>query len=71
MKWLQKLNETSNESEKIKLTESFVKSARIIGLLESCYQGCFTVDVNHQEIERLIDLRKMAKKIKTTILQTK
>ncbi len=52
----------SNESEKLKLTESFVKSARFIGLLESSYEKWFAVDVNHQEIERLIDLRKIAKK---------
>lgn len=51
----------SNESEKLKLTESFVKSARFIGLLESSYEKWFAVDVNHQEIERLIDLRKIAK----------
>ncbi|WP_265025451.1 cysteine--tRNA ligase [Wolbachia endosymbiont of Rhagoletis indifferens] len=59
-----KINKMSNESEKLKLTESFVKSARFIGLLESSYQEWFAVDVNHQEIERLIDLRKIAKKNK-------
>ncbi|WP_264707061.1 cysteine--tRNA ligase [Wolbachia endosymbiont (group A) of Acrocera orbiculus] len=59
-----KINKTSNENEKLKLTESFVKSARFIGLLESSYEKWFAVDVNHQEIERLIDLRKIAKKNK-------
>ncbi|MFP3029815.1 MAG: DALR domain-containing protein, partial [Wolbachia sp.] len=59
-----KINKMSNESEKLKLTESFVKSARFIGLLESSYEKWFAVDVNHQEIERLIDLRKIAKKNK-------
>lgn len=59
-----KINKMSNESEKLKLTKSFVKSARFIGLLESSYQEWFTAGVSHQEIERLIDLRKIAKKNK-------
>ncbi|NSX83457.1 cysteine--tRNA ligase [Wolbachia endosymbiont of Atemnus politus] len=59
-----KINKTSNEREKLKLTESFVKSARFIGLLKSSYEEWFTVGVSHQEIERLIDLRKAAKQNK-------
>ncbi|WP_395462700.1 cysteine--tRNA ligase [Wolbachia endosymbiont of Cantharis cryptica] len=59
-----KINKTRNENEKCKLTESFVKSARFIGLLQSSYQEWFTAGVSHQEIERLIDLRKAAKQNK-------
>lgn len=59
-----KINRTSNKNEKLKLTESFVKSARFIGLLESSYQEWFTAGVSHQEIERLIDLRRTAKQNK-------
>ncbi|MDM8335596.1 cysteine--tRNA ligase [Wolbachia pipientis] len=59
-----KINKTSNENEKLKLIESFVKSARLIGLLESSYQEWFTTGANHQEIERLIDLRRAAKQNK-------
>lgn len=58
------INKTSNEYEKLKLTKNFVKSARFIGLLESSYQEWFASDVSHQEIERLIDLRKVAKQNK-------
>ncbi|MDF0607788.1 cysteine--tRNA ligase [Wolbachia endosymbiont of Onchocerca gibsoni] len=59
-----KINKTNNEHKKLKLTESFVKSARFIGLLKSTYQEWFTVGVDHQEIERLVNLRKAAKKNK-------
>ncbi|QOD38353.1 cysteine--tRNA ligase [Candidatus Wolbachia massiliensis] len=59
-----KINKTSNENKKLKLTESFVKSARFIGLLESSYQEWFTASISHQEIKRLIDLRRAAKQNK-------
>lgn len=59
-----KINKTNNEHKKLKLTESFVKSARFIGLLKSSYQEWFTVGVDHREIERLVNLRKAAKKNK-------
>lgn len=58
------INKTSNEYEKLKLTKKFVKSARFIGILESSYQEWFASGVSHQEIERLIDLRKVAKQNK-------
>ncbi|QIT36636.1 cysteine--tRNA ligase [Wolbachia endosymbiont of Brugia pahangi] len=59
-----KINKTNNENEKLKLTESFIKSARFIGLLESSYQEWFTAGISYQEIKRLIDLRKVAKQNK-------
>ncbi|QKX02101.1 cysteine--tRNA ligase [Wolbachia endosymbiont of Dirofilaria (Dirofilaria) immitis] len=59
-----KINKMNNEHKKLKLIESFVKSARFIGLLESSYQEWFTACIDHQEIERLINLRKAAKKNK-------
>ncbi|WP_341813696.1 cysteine--tRNA ligase [Wolbachia endosymbiont (group B) of Germaria angustata] len=58
------INKTSNECERLKLTKKFVKSARFIGILESSYQEWFASGVSHQEIERLIDLRKVAKQNK-------
>ncbi|QKX01931.1 cysteine--tRNA ligase [Wolbachia endosymbiont of Cruorifilaria tuberocauda] len=59
-----KINKTSNEHEKLKLIESFVKSARFIGLLESSYQEWFTTNMDQQEIKRLVALRKAAKQNK-------
>ncbi|MCA4775105.1 cysteine--tRNA ligase [Wolbachia endosymbiont of Mansonella ozzardi] len=59
-----KINKTSSKYGKLKLTESFVKSARFIGLLRSSYQEWFTAGVSHQEVERLIDLRRTAKQSK-------
>ncbi|HCE59456.1 MAG TPA: cysteine--tRNA ligase, partial [Wolbachia sp.] len=56
-----KINKTSNENDKLKLTKIFTKSARFIGLLQSSYQEWFASNVNRQEIERLINLRKIAK----------
>lgn len=56
-----KINKTSNENDKLKLTKIFTKSARFIGLLQSSYQEWFTSNVNRQEIERLINMRKIAK----------
>jgi len=56
-----KINKTSNENDKLKLTKIFMKNARFIGLLQSSYQEWFASNVNHQEIERLINLRKIAK----------
>lgn len=56
-----KINKTSNENDKLKLTQIFMKSARFIGLLQSSYQEWFASNVNRQEIERLINLRKTAK----------
>lgn len=56
-----KINKTSNENDKLKLTKIFTKSARFIGLLQSSYQEWFASNVNRQEIERLINMRKIAK----------
>nr|WP_168464911.1 cysteine--tRNA ligase [Wolbachia endosymbiont of Ctenocephalides felis wCfeT] len=58
------INKTSNESEKLKLTESFIKSARLIGFLQSSYQEWFAIDTDPQEIKKLIDLRREAKQSK-------
>ncbi|WCR54256.1 MAG: Cysteine--tRNA ligase [Wolbachia endosymbiont of Ctenocephalides orientis wCori] len=59
-----KINRATNEREKLKLTENFVKSARFIGFLQSSYQEWFTVDISDQEIERLLELRRAAKQDK-------
>ncbi|NUY39553.1 cysteine--tRNA ligase [Wolbachia endosymbiont of Litomosoides brasiliensis] len=59
-----KINKTNNENEKLKLTGSFIKSARFIGLLGSSYQEWFTTSISYQEIKRLMDLRKVAKQNK-------
>jgi len=56
-----KINKTSNEDDKLKLIKIFTKSARFIGLLQSSYQEWFASNVNRQEIENLINLRKIAK----------
>jgi cysteinyl-tRNA synthetase len=59
-----KINKTNNEDDKLKLIKVFVKSARFIGLLQSNYQEWFTNNLNHQEIEHLIELRQSAKRKK-------
>lgn len=59
-----KINKTNNENDKLKLIKVFVKSARFIGLLQSNYQEWFTNNLNHQEIEHLIELRQSAKRKK-------
>ncbi|MDN5247936.1 MAG: cysteine--tRNA ligase [Wolbachia endosymbiont of Tyrophagus putrescentiae] len=58
------INKISNKNDKLKLTKVFIKSARFIGLLESSYKEWFTTDTHYQEIEKLINLRKIAKKNK-------
>ncbi len=59
-----KINKTNNKNEKLKLTGSFIKSARFIGLLESSYQEWFAASVSYKKIKKLIDLRKIAKQNK-------
>ncbi|VVC35282.1 Hypothetical protein CINCED_3A008276, partial [Cinara cedri] len=56
-----KINKISNEDDKLKLIKIFTKSARFISLLQSSYQEWFASSVNRQEIENLINLRKIAK----------
>ncbi|MCV3769374.1 MAG: cysteine--tRNA ligase [Wolbachia pipientis] len=59
-----KINKTNNKYKKLKLIASFIKSARFIGLLKSSYQEWFTISEDHKKIEKLINLRKIAKQNK-------
>ncbi len=52
------INKTNNADQKLKLTKAFVKNAQLIGLVQSSYEEWFTVD---QEIEKLINMRQVAK----------
>lgn len=58
------INKTSNIHDKLKSIGMFVASARLIGLLELSYQEWFATDKCNQEIEKMINLRKVAKQKK-------
>lgn len=59
-----KINGTGNKNDKLKLIKSFIKSARLIGFLESNYQDWFISNISYQKIENLINLRRIARQNK-------
>ncbi len=57
-KMVTEINKTNHADQKLKLTQAFVKNAQLIGLVQSSYEEWFAVD---QEVEKLINMRKVAK----------
>ncbi|OEY86372.1 cysteine--tRNA ligase [Wolbachia pipientis] len=55
------INKASYMDQKLKLIKAFVKSAQLIGLMQSNYEKWFAVDRNYQEIEKLINMRRAAR----------